>query len=105
LRSGKPPIEASLIAQEIALNIYIVLFLSFGAVFGLSTYSYQHIFSEGPYKVDPAQGGSTLGSRLLWAMVCTFLWPIMILTGLNSAWILAKRKRQAAADGLLRSSQ
>jgi hypothetical protein len=29
-------------------------------------------------------------------MVCTFLWPIMILTGLNSAWILAKRKRQAA---------
>jgi len=29
-------------------------------------------------------------------MVCTFLWPIMILTGINSAWILAKRKRQAA---------
>jgi hypothetical protein len=29
-------------------------------------------------------------------MVCTFLWPIMILTGLNSAWILAKRKRRAA---------
>jgi hypothetical protein len=97
LRSGKPPIEAVLIAQEIALNIYIVLFLSFGAVFGLSTYSYQHIFSEGPYKVDPAQGGSTLGSRVLWALVCTFLWPIMILTGLNSALILAKRKRRAAA--------
>ena len=92
-------------SRETDLNIYIVLFLSFGAIFGLSTYSYQHIFSEGPYKVDPAQGGSTLGSRLLWAMVCTFLWPIMILTGLNSAWILAKRKRQAAADGLLRSSQ
>ena len=81
---------------EIALNIYIVVFLSFGAVFGLSTYSYQHIFSEGPYKVDTAQGGSTLGPRVLWAMVCTFLWPIMILTGLNSAWILAKRKRRAA---------
>jgi hypothetical protein len=30
-------------------------------------------------------------------MVCTFVWPIMILTGLNSAWILTKRKRQAAA--------
>jgi hypothetical protein len=96
LEVRQPPIEAALIAQEIALNIYIVLFLSFGAVFGLSTYSYQHIFSEGPYKVDPAQGGSTLGSRVLWAMVCTFLWPIMILTGLNSAWILAKRKRRAA---------
>ncbi len=80
------------------MNIYIVLFLSIGAIFGLSTFSYQHIFSEGPYKVDASKGGSTLGARVLWAMVCTFLWPIMILTGLNSAWILAKRKRQAAAN-------
>jgi hypothetical protein len=38
-----------------------------------------------------------LGSRVLWAMVCTFLWPIMVITGLNSARILAKRKRQAIA--------
>jgi hypothetical protein len=30
-------------------------------------------------------------------MVCTFLWPIMLLTGLNSARILAKRKRLAMA--------
>jgi hypothetical protein len=30
-------------------------------------------------------------------MVCTFLWPIMVLTGLNSARILAKRKRQTVA--------
>ena len=82
---------------EIALNIYIYLFLLFGAVFGLSTFSYQHIFSEGPSKSETPEGGSTLGARVLWAMVCTFLWPIMILTGLNSAWILAKRKRQAAA--------
>ena len=81
---------------EIALDIYIVVFLSFGAVFGLSTYSYQHIFSEGPNKVETPPDGPTLASRVLWAMVCTFLWPIMILTGINSAWILAKRKRQAA---------
>jgi hypothetical protein len=83
--------------REIALNIYIVLFLLFGAVFGLSTYSYQHIFSEGPHKPDTPTGSSSLGSRVLWALVCTFLWPLMILTGLNSAWILAKRKRQTAA--------
>jgi hypothetical protein len=79
---------------EIAVNIYICLFLLFGAVFGLSTFSHRHIFSEGP-QVETAEGGPTLGSRLLWALVCTFLWPIMVLTGLNSAWILAKRKRQA----------
>jgi hypothetical protein len=96
---GKPPKQAALIVfiKEIALNIYIYTFLLFGAVFGLSTFSYQHIFSEGPHKAETSEGGSTLGSRVLWAMVCTFLWPLMILTGLNSAWILAKRKRQAAA--------
>ncbi|MEY3216508.1 MAG: hypothetical protein RLZZ280_885 [Pseudomonadota bacterium] len=79
------------------MNIYIYLFLLFGAVFGLSTFSYRHIFSEGPHQVDAGDGGSTLGSRVLWAMVCTFLWPIMVLTGLNSARILARRKRQALA--------
>lgn len=79
------------------MNLYIYLFLLFGAVFGLSTFSYRHIFSEGPQQVDSAEGGSRMGSRVLWAMVCTFLWPIMVLTGLNSARILARRKRQALA--------
>ncbi len=83
--------------REMELNIYILVFLMFGTLFGLSTYSYQHIFSEGPHKPDTPTGSSTLGGRVLWALVCTFLWPLMILTGLNSAWILAKRKRQTAA--------
>ena len=83
------------ITREMALNMYIVVFLLFGAGFGLLTYSYRHIFSEGPNKVETPPDGPTLASRVLWAMVCTFLWPIMILTGINSAWILAKRKRQA----------
>lgn len=84
-------------SEEMALNIYITLFLIFGAVFGLLTFPYQHLFSEGPHKVESSEGGPTLASRVLWAMVCTFLWPIMVLTGLNSARILAKRKRQALA--------
>jgi hypothetical protein len=79
------------------MNLYIYLFLLFGAVFGLSTFSFKHFFSEGPHQVDADEGGAHLGERLLWAMVCTFLWPIMLLTGLNSARILAKRKRQAVA--------
>jgi hypothetical protein len=77
------------------VNIYIYLFLLFGAVFGLSTFSYRHIFSEGPQQVETAQDDAAVSSRLLWALVCTFLWPIMVLTGLNSARILARRKRQA----------
>jgi hypothetical protein len=31
-------------------------------------------------------------------MVCTFLWPIMLLTGLNSALILAKRKSSQSSS-------
>jgi hypothetical protein len=83
--------------QEMALNIYIYLFLLFGAAFGLSTFSYRHIFSEGPHEAETPQEGASLGGRVMWALVCTFLWPIMVLTGLNSVRILAKRKRQAAA--------
>jgi len=85
------------INREIPLNMYIVVFLLFGAAFGLLTFSYRHIFSEGPSKVETSPDGPTLASRVMWAMVCTFLWPIMVLTGLNSARILAKRKRQSAA--------
>ena len=77
------------------MNIYIYLFLLFGAVFGLSTFSYKHIFSERPQQIEAPAGGITLGGRVFWTMVCTFLWPIMVLTGLNSARIMAKRKRQA----------
>lgn len=78
------------------MNIYIALFLLFGAGFGLVTFPYRHIFSEGPSQVETPPNGPTLTRRVLWAMVCTFLWPIMVVTGLNSAWILTKRKRQAA---------
>ena len=82
--------------MEIALNLYLLLFFVAGALLGLFTYPYRHLFSEGPNKSEPTQTTPSLSSRLLWLMVCTFLWPLLILTGLNSAWILAKRKRQAA---------
>ena len=80
------------------MNTYIYLFFFIGAGFGLFTYSYRHLFSEGPNKGEPPQSAPTWSSRVLWLMVCTFLWPLMVLTGLNSAWILAKRKRQAEID-------
>lgn len=79
---------------EITLNLYLSVFFVFGAGFGLFTYSHRHLFSEGPNKVESTPGGPTLASRVLWIMVCTFLWPIMLLSGLNSALILAERKRQ-----------
>jgi hypothetical protein len=78
---------------EIALNAYIWFFLLFGACFGAISFSRRHWFSEGPQKPAGDNGATaTMASRLFWVMVCTFLWPIMLLTGLNSALILAKRK-------------
>lgn len=64
----------------------IVLFLTFGFCFGLLTYPKRHLFSEGPSRkngdVDTPQG------RLMWALICSCLWPLMALTGLYSAWRL-----------------
>lgn len=84
--------------QETILNIYIYSFLLFGAVFGLCTFTLQHIFSEGPQSPETSKTGLMLGGRILWIMVCTFLWPFMVLTGLNSARILAKRKSHAVSN-------
>ena len=74
------------------MNIYIVLFLLLGTSFGLCTFSHRHLFSEGPKKIEEPVQGWDLPNRLMWAMICTFLWPIMVLTGLHSVWILSKRK-------------
>lgn len=70
----------------------IYLFLLAGAGFGMITFPFRHLFSEGPHKADETPNSDTLGGRVFWVMVCTFLWPIMVLTGLNSARILIKRR-------------
>ena len=74
------------------MTIYIFVFLVFGAVFGLVTFSWRHLFSEGPKKVEESTEDNNLGRRVIWMLICTFLWPIMVLTGLNSLRILSKRK-------------
>lgn len=76
------------------MNLYIVLFLLVGACFGVASFSNRHLFSEGPTKADTANSGPQLGSRFFWLLVCVWLWPLLLLTGLNSAWIIAKRKRR-----------
>ena len=76
------------------LNAYITFFLVFGACFGIATFSYRHLFSEGPHQAEDSLQTPSLGSRIFWILVCTFLWPIMLLTGVNTAWVLTKRKRQ-----------
>lgn len=74
------------------MNTYIFVFMLFGFAFGMASFPVRHLFSEGPTKTDVSEVTSFLDRRVFWALVCTCLWPIMLLTGLNSARILAKRR-------------
>ena len=73
----------------------ICLFLIFGAFFGFVTYSKRHLFSEGPQKANGPEQTSSLKGRIFWVLLCTLLWPIMAITGINTAWILFKRKQHS----------
>jgi hypothetical protein len=46
-------------------------------------------------KSQRVQITSPLEGRVFWVLICTWLWPIMVITGLNTAWVLSKRKKQA----------
>jgi hypothetical protein len=74
---------------------FIYLYLIFGASFGFATYSKRHLFSEGPQKTKASNETASLASRIYWIILCTLLWPILVLTGINTAWVLFKRKKQA----------
>ena len=76
----------------------IVLFLLFGAGFGLATFSHRHLFSEGPTQRDDAASSQGLKARLSWTLLCTCLWPVMVLTGLHSWWILSRRRALQARE-------
>ncbi len=80
------------------MKMTIWLFLLAGAGFGIITFPFRHWFSEGPYNADDAHNAHSLGGRLFWVMVCTSLWPIMVLTGVNSARILWKRRARNTLD-------
>jgi hypothetical protein len=82
--------------EEPALTAPMVLFLVFGALFGLATYSNRHLFSEGPTTRNDPEAEDTLRSRLTWTLVCSALWPLMALTGLYSVWLLARRRKAEA---------
>jgi preprotein translocase subunit SecG len=81
------------------MTIYIAAFLFFGACFGLITFSQRHLFSEGPKEVEESTEATSLITRVIWMLICSFLWPIMILTGLNSLRILSKRKAEQSTHG------
>jgi len=73
----------------------IGLYLFFGACLGFFTYTQRHLYSEGPHKAIDSDQTSLLEGRVFWVLLCTLLWPIMVITRINTAWVLFKRKKQA----------
>jgi hypothetical protein len=71
----------------------IPLFLAAGAVFGWLTYPHRHLFGEGP--PDPRRPDLTDGlkGRAFWVVVCTFLWPLQVVSGLHGLWRMRAARR------------
>lgn len=75
------------------MNSYIYAFLVFGACFGFFSFAHRHLFSEGPTQSQAAQEATVLDGKAFWILLCSFLWPVMLFTGMNTAWVLFKRRR------------
>jgi hypothetical protein len=76
------------------MTTYLYLFFLFGACFGVATFSHRHLFNEGPHGAEHNPNHNSISSRVMWVLTCTLLWPVMALAGLNTAWVLAKRRRE-----------
>lgn len=74
------------------MTAFIVLFFVLGALFGLATGSSQHLFSEGPARREGDAVAYSRGSRLLWVLICSCLWPIFLITGAPALWRLARER-------------
>lgn len=74
------------------MNAYIYAYLAFGVMFGLATFGNRHLFSEGPTK-SSNRNPTLFDGRAFWVSFSLFWWPVMVLTGLNTAVVLARRRK------------
>ena len=73
--------------------LVIPLFLAAGFAFGLLSYPRRHLFGEGPpdpRRPDPSDGPK---GRVFWVVVCTFLWPLQLVSGLHGLWRVRAARR------------
>jgi len=80
------------------MTTVIVSFLVLGALFGLSTYSNRHRFSEGPTRSAEEGPRDPLDGLLMWVLISSCLWPILVLTGAYSYVRVTRVRARAAAS-------
>jgi hypothetical protein len=79
-------------------NLVILSFLAFGTVFGVLTCSHRGLFGEGhPDNYEDPTGG--LQGVALWVVTCTFLWPVLIISGLHGLLRRAQSRRRQRIGG------
>lgn len=84
-------------AREHTVTTVFLFFFGFGACFGLATWSHRHLFSEGHTRRAAPGEEDGLGNRLMWVLLCSALWPLMLLTGLYSAGYRARVRARSRA--------
>jgi hypothetical protein len=72
------------------MNLFILAFIVVGIVFGLATANHQQRFNEGRCE------GAQQGHRGLWVLLCSLLWPLMLLAGVHNGVKLVLARRSSA---------
>lgn len=72
------------------MNLFILAFVLVGIAFGGLTAGHQQFFNEGRCQ------SAGQGHRGLWVLLCSLLWPLMLLAGLHNGvkLVLARRGAQ-----------
>ena len=74
------------------MNNLLYLYLAAGLLVGLLTLRHRALFSEGPARRSDSPP-TWFDGPMFWVAFCLFWWPVTLLTGLNTAWIMSKRKK------------
>lgn len=63
-----------------------LIYFALGTGFGLLSWTRRHLFSEGHSRRTAPGEDDGWGSRVVWVLLCSGLWPLMALTGVYGAW-------------------
>jgi hypothetical protein len=85
LRAGvkKSRLAALSTERDAAMNTVLFAFFVAGALFGWFSFEHRHHFSEGSTRAARDNGH---WQRAGWVLVCSALWPLMLVSGAFGWW-------------------